>query len=317
MFKYIFRNVLMIIPTVLGVVFIVFTINQFTPGDPVILMLGADYTQEQYDATAAELGVDQPFFTQFFNYIKNIVTKFDFGTSYNSKRPVMDEIAGRFGTSLKLGLLSCLASVVIGIPLGVISATKQYSVLDYSLTLSAMFFSAIPNFWLSMMLILVFAQNLKWLPASGLMSWKAYIIPVLASCAGGMAAITRQTRSSMLEVIRQDYIRTARSKGLSEGKVIMKHALKNALIPVITLVGMQLGMIMGGSAVVEAIHNIPGMGTLLLTAITKKDYPTIQTIVLIISVVVCAMNVLVDVVYALVDPRIKAQYQRKTVKKSA
>jgi len=315
MFKYILRNVLMIFPTVLGVVFIVFLINQFTPGDPVILMLGADYTQEQYDATAAELGVDQPFFTQFFNYIKGIVTKFDFGKSYSTKRPVMDEIAGRFGTSLKLGLLSCLASVVIGIPLGVISATKQYSVLDYSLTLSALFFSAVPNFWLSMMLILLFALNLGWLPASGLMSWKAYIIPVLASCAGGMAAITRQTRSSMLEVIRQDYIRTARSKGLSEGKVIMKHALKNALIPVITLVGMQLGMIMGGSAVIEAIHNIPGMGTLLLTAITKKDYPTIQTIVLILSVVVCAMNVLVDIVYALIDPRIKAQYQRKSAKK--
>lgn len=317
MFKYIMRNILMIIPTVLGVVFIVFTINQFTPGDPVILMLGADYTQEQYDETAAELGVDQPFFTQFFNYLKNIITKFDFGTSYSSKRPVMDEIAGRFSVSLKLGLLSCLVSVMIGVPLGIVSATKQYSVLDYSLTLSALFFSAVPNFWLSMMLILLFSLNLGWLPASGLMNWKAYIIPVIASSAGAMAAITRQTRSSMLEVIRQDYIRTARSKGLSEGQVIRKHALKNALIPVVTLVGMQLGMIMGGSAVIEAIHNIPGMGTLLLNAINKKDYPTIQTIVLILSVVVCGMNVLVDIIYALIDPRIKAQYQKKTVKKRA
>lgn len=305
MFKYILKNILLIIPTLLGVVFIVFTINHFTPGDPVVLMLGADYTEEQYEATAAELGVDQPFFVQFFNYLKGIVTKFDFGTSYKTKLPIMNDVRDLLPVTLKLGLLTCLVTILVGIPFGIISATKQYSVFDYVVTFISLFFSSVPGFWFSMMLILLFSLRLNWLPASGIESWKSYIMPVIGGSVASIAMLTRQTRSSMLEVIRQDYIRTARAKGVSERVVIWRHALRNALIPVVTIVGMQLGTIMGGSAIIETIHSFPGMGTLLLTAINGKDYPTIQTIVLLLAAIICLMNVLVDIAYGFVDPRIR------------
>lgn len=313
MLKFVLKKLLMVIPTMLGIVLIVFVINKMTPGDPVALMLGSDYTQEQYDETREELGLDKPVLVQFYDYIKNIITEFDFGTSYATKRPVSTEIKGRIWVSVKLGLLSTLFTVLLGIPFGVISATKQYSAMDYSVTFLSLFFSAVPNFWLSMMLILLFSLQLKWFPASGLDSLSAYVIPMIATSVACISQVTRQTRSSMLEVIRQDYIRTAKAKGLSEMTIIYKHALKNALIPVITIVGMQIGMIFGGSAVIEAIHNIPGMGTLLLSAIGNRDYPTIQSIVLVISAMVCLMNVVVDIVYGFVDPRIRAQYV--TVKK--
>lgn len=308
MLKFVLKKLFMIIPTMLGIILLVFIINKLTPGDPVAMMLGSDYTQEQYDQTREELGLDEPILVQFFNYVKGIVTKLDLGTSYATKRPVSTEIKSRIVVSLKLGLLSTLLTVVVGIPFGVISATKQYSVLDYSTTFLSLFFSAVPNFWLSMMLILLFSLTLKWVPASGLDSLSAYIIPMISTSVACISQVTRQTRSSMLEVIRQDYIRTAKAKGLSQISIIYKHALKNALIPVITIVGMQIGMIFGGSAVIEAIHNIPGMGTLLLSAIGNRDYPTIQSIVLVISAMVCVMNVIVDIVYGFVDPRIRAQY---------
>ena len=187
MFKYTVKNILLIIPVLLCILFIIFTINQLTPGDPVLNFVPVDYTQEQYDTYAAKLGVDKPFMTQFFNYVKGIVTRFDFGTSYQSKRPVTAEIGERFPVSLKLGLLSCLLTVVVGIPLGVISATKQYSVFDYSITFLSVFFAAVPGFWLSMMMILLFSLKLGWLPASGLESWKCYIMPVFTGAIGGIA----------------------------------------------------------------------------------------------------------------------------------
>lgn len=315
MLKFIFKNILLIIPTLLGVVFIVFTINYFTPGDPVVLMLGADYTEEQYEATAAELGVDQPFFVQFYNYVKGIVTKLDFGTSYKTKLPIMNDVADRLPVTLKLGLLTCLVTIVVGIPFGIISATKQYSIFDYIVTFISLFFSSVPGFWFSMMLILLFSLKLNWLPASGIESWKSYVMPVIGGSVSSIAMLTRQTRSSMLEVIRQDYIRTARAKGVSERVVIWRHALRNALIPVVTIVGMQLGTIMGGSAIIETIHSFPGMGTLLLTAINGKDYPTIQTIVLLLAAIICLMNVLVDIAYGIVDPRIRIGGGKKRAKK--
>lgn len=315
MLRYAIKNILLIILTLFCVVFIIFTINQFTPGDPVLNFIPADYTQEQYDIYAEKLGVDKPFFVQFYNYIKGIVTEFDFGTSYQTKRPVLTEIKERFPISLKLGLLSCALTVIIGIPFGVISATKQYSVLDYIVTLVSVFFSAVPGFWLSMMMILLFSLKLGWLPASGLDSWQSYVLPVFTGAIGGIASTTRQTRSSMLEVIRQDYIQTARAKGLNEGTVIRRHALKNALIPVVTIIGMQLGVVVGGSAIIEVIHTIPGMGTLLLSAINNKDYPVIQTIVLLLSAIVCFLNVAVDIVYGFLDPRINAQYGKRKRKK--
>ena len=309
MIRFILRRMLLMIPVLLGVMFIVFTINYFGPGDPVAALLGGNYTQEQYDAKEKELGLDQPYAVQFVNYIKGIVTELDLGTSYQTRRAVRDEILDRFPTTLLLGMLGVALTVVVGIPFGIISATKQYSILDYIVTIVSLIFASIPSFWMAMMFQLGLSYNLGWFPATyAAGSAVSMVMPVLTLGLSPVATVTRITRSSMLDVVRQDYIRTARAKGLSERQVIWKHALKNALIPVITVVGMQIGMIMAGSVVVEAIFNIPGLGSLMMTAINNKDYPVIQGSVLFISLFVSLMNLLVDLIYGFVDPRIKAQY---------
>ncbi len=278
-------------------------------------------SQEDYDAKYEELGLDEPFFTQFFNYVKGIVTELDLGTSYTNKRPVMDQILERCPKTLALGAIGMLITIVIGIPCGIISATKQRSALDYSVTGVSLFFASVPNFWLALMLVILFAQELKWLPASAryLDDWKSWILPCLTLGLGPLANVTRITRSSMLDVIRQDYIRTARAKGLTERQIIFKHALRNAMIPVITVIGFMLSMIMGGSAVIEGIFSFPGIGAMLMTAIATADYPLILGTIVFISLFVCIINLLVDILYGFIDPRIKAQYlsgkkRKKTVK---
>lgn len=308
MIKFIIKRVLWMIPVLIGVIFVVYTINTFTPGDPVVAVLGSTFTQEEYDAKEAELGLDKPFLVQFFNYVKNIVTKFDFGSSYQSGRPVGEEIMERFPITLKLGILSSIVTIIIGIPTGIVSATRQYSRLDYAVTTSTLILASLPSFWLGLMMMLLFALKLGWLPASGISDWKCWIMPVLAQGLSPVCTVTRMTRSNMLEVIRQDYIRTARAKGLAEGVIVRKHALKNALLPVITLVGMQLGTIMGGSIITESIFAIPGMGSLMVSALNNKDYPIILGVIIFLCVCVSVMNLLVDLTYAFVDPRIKAQY---------
>ena len=292
MVKYLIKSVLMVILTMLAVVFIIFTINYFTPGDPVAIFFDFDYTEAQYAAKAAEWGLDQPFFVQFFNYVKNIVTKLDFGYSYYSGNSILSELSARFPVSLKLGLISVLLTVVIGVPSGIISATRQYSLLDYGVTFVSLFFAAVPGFWLSMIMILIFSSRLGWLPSSGLTDWTCYIMPVIASSAQYVASVTRQTRS-------------ARAKGVSERAVIFRHALRNALIPVVTLIGLQAGAVISGSAIIEAVHSFPGMGSLMMTAINNKDYSTIQAVVLVLSAVVCVINLAVDTVYAVIDPRVE------------
>ena len=310
----------MMIPVLVGVLFIVFTINHFSPGDPVASLLGGNYTQEQYDAKEKELGLDRPFFTQFIDYVVGIVTEFDLGTSYQTYRPVATEILERFPTTLLLGMLGVVLTIIVGVPFGIISATKQYSALDYIVTIVSLVFASIPSFWMAMMFQLTISHKLGWLPATYTAgSVISMILPVLTLGLSPVATVTRMTRSSMLDVIRQDYIRTARAKGLSERDVIWKHALKNALIPVITVIGMQLGSIIAGSVVVEAIFSIPGLGSLLMNAINNRNYPVIQGSVLFMSIFISLLNLLVDLVYGFVDPRIKAQYgggKKKAAKKA-
>lgn len=317
MLKYILLRLLQIIPVLVGVLFIVFTINHMSPGDPVTSLLGSNYTQQQYEAKQAELGLDKPFATQFYIYSKNIVTKLNFGTSYQTQRSVSKEIFERLPVTLKLSLIGVCITILLGIPFGIISATKQYSTLDYSVTVGSLVFASMPGFWLGLMLIIVFSLNLKLVPASGLSTWKSWILPALAVGLSPVATITRMTRSSMLDVVRQDYIRTARAKGLSEGTVIMKHALKNALIPVVTVTGMLLGFLVGGSVIVETIFTIPGLGLLMMSAINNKDYPIIQGCVLVLSLFVCLINLLVDLLYGVIDPRIMANYKSGKPKKKA
>ncbi len=315
MLKYIVRRLLLMIPVILGVAFLVFALCRLAPGDPVKSLLGVNATAEKEAEVRAELGLDKGFFTQFYLYVKGIVTKLDFGTSYSDKRPVSDQLLSRFPISVKLGLMSMGLAVLFGIPFGIISAVKQYSALDYSVTVVSMFFASMPGFWLALMLMIIFALNLGWLPASGMSSWKSWILPAMASGLGPIASISRTTRSSMLEVIRQDYIRTARAKGVPERKIVTRHALKNALIPVVTVVGLQLGSAMGGSMIVENIFTLPGCGTLLLNAINTRNYPVIQGCVLLISVTISLASLIVDILYAFIDPRIKAQYSAKKKEK--
>lgn len=314
MIKFIIKRILLMIPILLGVIFIVFTINRMTPGDPTLTILGADAQPEEYEALREELGLNDPFFVQFFNYVKGIITKFDLGTSYTTRRSVTNEIIERFPTTLLLGLIGVFITVLIGIPFGVISATKQGSVLDYVVTFVSLFFASMPSFWLALMMMLLFSLKLQWLPASGLDTWLGFIMPCLSLGLSPVATVTRLTRSSMLEVIRQDYIRTARAKGINEHAVIIRHALRNALIPVITNVGIQLGHIMAGSVVIESIFGIAGIGTLMVNAINMKNYPVVQGCVLFLSISVCVINLIVDLVYSVVDPRIKAQIIKSTPK---
>ena len=298
------------IPTILGVLLIIFTINELMPGDPAMARLGTNYTEEAYQEMREEMGLNRPFVTRYVDYVVGFFSRLDLGESYSSQRPVKTLILERIWVSIKLGLMGSAITIIFGVLIGVISAVKQYSVLDYAITVLATFFASMPGFWLALMGIIVFSQELQWLPAAGLYSWKHYIMPVICIGITPIALVVRMTRTSMLDVIRQDYIRTARAKGLKERTVIYKHALRNALIPVITVIGMQLTSIFGGSIIVESIYSIPGMGVLLLTAINSRDFTTIQGTVLVLSLAVCVINLLVDIAYALADPRIKAQYVR-------
>ncbi len=311
MIKYIIKRLLLLIPVLLGVLIIVFTITYLTPGDPVVSLLGSSYTPETYAAKAAEMGLDKGYFGQLGTYIFNIFTKFDFGKSYMTNNPVVESLMARAPVTAKIAMITVVIALCVGIPCGIIAAIKQYSILDYGFTSFALLSSAIPSFVLAPVFLVIFGVKLKWLPLSGLTSFKSYILPILVSAIGGFALITRMTRNSMLETIRQDYIRTARAKGMRMNAVIRKHALKNALIPVITVTGSWFAMLMGGSLIVEMIFTIPGLGTYLYSGISNRDYPIINGSVFLTSSIVCIMSIVVDILYTVVDPRIKTQFVKK------
>lgn len=296
------------IPILLGVIFIVFTINYISPTDPAVAKLGPGATAEEYEAAREDMGLNEPYLMQLWNYVKGIILHFDLGQSYTNNKNVIDLILERFPTTIRLGVFSILFAVVIGIPLGVLSAVKQYSVFDYTATTLALTGAAMPSFWLGLMLMLLFSLRLGWLPSSGIDGWQSWIMPTISVGIMPVATIMRTTRSSMLEVIRQDYIRTVRAKGASERRVIYGHALRNALIPIITVIGIQMGFIFGGVMVVEAVFAIPGLGSLMQTAIGHNDYPLIQGCVLFCALVVCLVTLVVDILYAFIDPSIRSSY---------
>jgi peptide/nickel transport system permease protein len=260
--------------------------------------------------------VDRPFLVQLGDYLKNLVTKGSLGTSYTQHKPVWDLIGERFSTTFILGISSCLISTLIGIPLGILAAVKQNSAFDYGATIFAVLLAALPSFWVCLMLMLIFSVHLGWTPVTGVKTWTGFILPVISTAMMPVAMNMRMTRSSMLEVIRQDYIRTARAKGVPEKTVIWKHALNNALIPVLTVVGMNVGMSLTGSVIAETIFNIPGLGLLMSKAITQRDTITVTGCVLLCAFIISFMSMLTDIVYALVDPRIKAQYTSKKKRKA-
>ena len=308
MYRYIVRRLLLLIPVMLGVSFIVFTIMYFTPGDPAKILLGERAPAAEVAALRTQMGLDAPFLVQFFNFIKNAVQG-DFGRSLVTKRPVAEELFARFPATIQLAGSAVLIAVAIGIPVGIISAIKQYSFFDGATMTLALVGVSMPNFWQGLMMILLFSVYLRWLPSSGYGTFRHLIMPALTLGTSSAALITRMTRSSMLEVVRQDYIRTARAKGLEEKVVINRHALKNALIPVVTVVGLQFGYLLGGAVLTETVFSWPGVGRMMVDASRQKDFPVVQAGVLLLALAFSLVNLLVDILYAYIDPRIKAQYK--------
>lgn len=310
MYKYVIKRLLMMIPVVIGVSLIVFFLMYITPGDPATIILGDTATDADISLLREQLGLNKPFIERYLSYMVGLFTRGDLGTSYTTGRSVTSEIIARFPTTFCLAVVSMIIATVIAIPAGIISATKQYSIFDHIATGISLIGVSMPNFWQGLMLILVFSVGLGLLPASGFNGPAYWILPALTIGTSTAAIIMRMTRSSMLEVIRQDYIRTARAKGVSENKVIIRHALKNALIPIITTVGMQFGGMLGGAVLTESIFSIPGIGKLLLDAIKMRNFPLVQGGVLFIAIVYSFVNLVIDIIYAYVDPRIKSQYRK-------
>lgn len=309
MYKYVIKRLLYMIPVLLGVAFLVFTILSLTPGDPGTIILGVTAKPEDIASLNAEFGYDKPFLVRFFSYIGDIIFHFDLGTSYQTRQPVIDDIAARFPNTLLLAVLSMSAASIIGISLGILSAVKQYSKLDYTCVIVALIFACIPGFWLGLMLMLLFSLKLKWLPAYGAGSLKHFILPTMTVCMSSASGLLRLTRSAMLETVRQEYIRTAKAKGASQKRIIWKHALRNALLPVVTTLGTSFGASLGGAIIAESVFAIPGMGTLITNAIRQKDVPVVMSATLFLAVLFSIIILIVDVLYAFIDPRIKAKYQ--------
>ena len=307
--RYVAKRLLVLIPVILGVMFIIFSIMALTPSSPGRLMLGLQASEEDVAALNHELGYDKPFLTRFVNYVKDAL-RGDFGKSYLTDRPVVEEISNRFPTTLRLAILAVITSVLIGVPLGILSAVKQYSALDLISTVTAMFMASVPGFWLGLMMMLLFSLKLGWLPVSGAGTWAHYVLPTLTLAIPSSASLLRLTRSTMLETIRQDYIRTARAKGVKEGRVIFQHALKNAMLPLITSVGMNFGGLLGGTVLIESVFSFPGLGSRMLEAIRDKDIPMVTGCTVFLAVLFCLIMLVVDLLYAYVDPRVKAKYSK-------
>jgi peptide/nickel transport system permease protein len=308
MYKYVIRRILLIIPILLFVIFIVFVILNITPGDPATIILGRDAPQAARDQLTIELGLDKPVLERYVLYVIN-AAQLDFGESYRSGTPVFQDILYKFPTTLKLAIFSVIFSTIIGIPLGILSAVKQYSTLDIGLTVSSLFLASIPGFWFGMLLILFLSLSLRLLPSSGIGSWKHLVMPVMTLALPTAAYLARLTRTTMVETMREDYIRTAKAKGASKQRIIWKHALQNALMPVITVVGMSFAGLLGGAMITEIVFGLPGIGNAIVLAIKMKDIPIVMASTIFLATLFMLIMLAVDLLYAFLDPRIKAQFK--------
>ncbi len=314
MYKYIIKRLLMLIPVLLGVTFIVFFVLNLSKGDPAAIILGDQASKESLEAKREELGLNDPLPVRYARYMGGLL-KGDLGVSYKNKLPVWDQVIEKFPNTAILALAGILIALLIGIPSGIISAKKQYSITDNVFMVLALIGVAMPNFWFGLLAVIIFSLNLRWLPSQGMgvgfiPMLQSLILPALTLGTGSAAMITRMTRSSMLEVIRQDYIDTARSKGISERAITYRHMLKNALIPIVTAVGLQFGALLGGAMLTETVFSWPGLGRLMVDSIKTKDIPMVLGAVIFLAIMFTVVNLVVDIVYAFVDPRIKSQYQK-------
>lgn len=313
MLKYIGKRLLALIPTLLVITIVVQLFIVITPGDPARMMAGTQVSEEEVEALREEMGLNDPFIVRYANYMKSLFAG-DFGISYRTKNSVIKDILNRFPYTLLLVFLSMSLSVLIGIPVGIYAATHQYTWKDKASIFLSLFFVSMPAFWFALLLVQWFCVKWKLLPVAGVDNWTGWILPSITTSLCYAASIARQMRSNMLEVIRQDYIVTARAKGQTEGKVLYSHALQNAIIPIIMTIGSLFGMAMGGSLVTEVIFGIPGLGSYTIDALNSRDYPVIQTNVLFLSTLFCIILLLTDIAFAIADPRIRAQYTSKSKK---
>ncbi|MFA9376357.1 MAG: ABC transporter permease [Lachnotalea sp.] len=315
MLKYILSRIIYMILVLLGIIVIVFSLMYITPGNPAISMLGDNATPEAISQLNNELGLDDPYFIQLGHYITGLLHG-DLGDSFRSKRPVIDEIMDRYPTTLKLTFGSVFLGIIIGVLSGIISAVRQYSFLDKLSTTFSLFGASAPSFWIAMLLVLFFSVKLKWLPATGSYSFLHWILPLFTMGLQASASIMRMTRSSMLEVIRQDYIRTAKAKGQSEIVIVFRHAFRNAMVPIVTVIGIQICTFLAGSVLVETVFALPGLGKFIIDSVGFKDYPAIQGAVLWIGLNCVIINLVIDLIYFFIDPRIKTMHISKGKKRS-
>jgi len=312
--KYILKRLILMIPILLAIVLIVMFLMDITPGDPARIVAGSTATEEEYLKVRADLHLDDPLLLRYVRFIAGAVQG-DFGQSFITKTDVFTDIMTRFPYTALMAVLSVTLAVIIGIPLGIVAATNQNSWKDYIAIFFSLVCSSMPAFWFALMLVQWFAVKIQIFPVSGIESWTGWVLPVVSLALGYAASVARLTRSSILEAIRQDYVITARAKGVPQRRVLYRHVLKNSLIPVITSVGTMFGMALGGALIAETIFSIPGLGTYTITSLTNRDYPAIQGSVLFLSALFSIVILIIDILYALVDPRIRSQYA-KTKKKN-
>ncbi len=302
--SYLIKRLLLTVPVVLGVVTLVFFLIHMIPGDPVEVMMGETAQAVDKQRLRHELGLDKPLSEQYLTFLANI-SQGDWGQSLHSKQPVLKAIGNRLLPTLQLALAAVLVALGIALPLGIAAAIKQYSAVDNTSMFLALLGISIPNFWMGPMLIILFSVQLDWLPIGGYGGLTHMILPAITLGSAMAAILTRLVRSTMLEVLREDYITTARAKGVRELMVLIKHALKNAMLPVITIVGLQLGSLLTGSIITETIFSWPGIGRLIIQSINARDYPLVQGCVLVIALSYVLINLITDLAYAYVDPRIR------------
>lgn len=307
MWKYVLKRLLMAIPILFAVIFIVFTLLYFAPGDITMQILGTQWTPEGSALLKHELGIDLPFFTQFINYIKGIFVG-DFGISYLTREPVSGMLAVSLPNTLLILVSAVTLAVVVSIPMGILAALKPNSFFSGFTTVFALIGVSAPGFWIGLLLMLLFSLKLGWLPSSGLDSASALILPSVVLSLTYLASLSRATRSSMIEAMGMDFIRTAKAKGVKEKDIVYKHALRNALLPTVSLIGFIVGELFGGCTIIETVFAIPGMGRLLVESVNKRDMNPVLGCVTVMAIGVALMSILTDVAFAFLDPRIKAQY---------
>ena len=304
MFAYVLRRIIMLVPVMFGVSVLVFMMLHLTPGDPARLIAGQTATPEQVDEVRHLLGLDQPLYKQYYDYMDRLVHG-DLGRSVITHNTVTSELVPRFVATAELSGAAMLVAVVVGMTFGIISATRQYSIIDNTLSILSLVGLSTPAYWLGLMLILLFSLHFGWFPAAGKGGLSHFVLPTITLAMFAMATVARMTRGSLLDVLNQDYVQAARAKGLGETVVLVRHALKNALIPIMTVVGLQVGQLLSGAVLTETVFSWPGIGRFMVDSIQARDFPIVQGGVLLTAATFVVVNLIVDILYGVVDPRIR------------